>query len=125
MNKEIKDKNLTDHINGHKDTSEMSSNFTFQVMTKVENLEIKKSITDKPLISPVGWVIFALFGGLLITSFVMATQSTEIDFSIPEIDFSSIQEYFFISVFTIFAICALVFIDILMRRSKRKNGPVA
>lgn len=123
MNKDIKDKNLTKHINDSVDATEMSSNFTFQVMTKVENLEIRKSVTDQPLIGPAGWLIFALFGALIITSFVLATQSAEINFNIPKIDFTSIQEYFFISVFTIFTVCVLVFFDILLRKSKRKNKP--
>lgn len=121
MNKEIEDKNLSDHINKSANVNEISSNFTHQVMAKVENLEIQKSITDKPLIGFVGWAIFAIFIGLLSTTFIMAYQSDEIVFSFPKFDFSPIKEHATIVLATVSAICILVFFDILLRKSKQKT----
>lgn len=119
MNKEIEDKNLFDHIN-KSEQSEMSSNFTHQVMSKVEHLEIKKSITDKPLVGLVGWLMFILFGGLIITAFIIAYQTEEFTLSLPKIDYSKIAPHMNIVLATIFSVAALIVIDKFLR--KPKNG---
>ena len=118
-NKEPIDKVLEDFAN--KSSSEgLPSNFTHQMMQKIEQEAERKASAKKRLVTPMGWLIFGGFATLITCSLIFGDFSSSETISLPKFDISQHTDKIQLVVATVFAISALVLIDTIYRRKSKK-----
>ena len=116
------DKDLQEAINEESSSQELSSNFTFKVMDKVEQIDLKREIKKSPLVNWVSGLIFTLFGILITLILLLGERGGSIAINI---DFTTLQDRSFVKTFMLVLIIVLVvgifvFADTLLR--KRNKG---
>lgn len=101
---------------------ELPSNFTYNVMQKVEAAAQKKAASKKPLIGFVGWLIFGSFAAMIALAVIYGSVSTTgFGDKISTIDFSRIYDEIKLGVYIVSAVATLIFVDMLFRKLSNKR----